>query len=203
MGLYEEKIFPRLMNWVMQTEFFQKERLKVVPKAYGTVVEIGFGSGLNLPYYSKEVTRLYAVDPSDLGKNLASKRVQDVGFPVEFVNLHGNRIDLQDSVADTVLTTWTLCTVPEPEETLKEVARILKPEGQFLFLEHGLSSDPSVARWQHFFTPMQKKIACGCHLNRNMKALIMSSELNLDKVNEYYAQGPKMASYLFRGRATP
>jgi ubiquinone/menaquinone biosynthesis C-methylase UbiE len=204
MRLYSEKVLPKLIDIVMSGELFSKERARVVPQIQGQVLEIGFGSGLNLPYYPKTVTGLYALDPSLEARKLAAKRLAKVPFPVKFIGLHGEEIPLEDESVDTVLSTWTLCTIPGIEQALAEIRRVLKKAtGRFIFLEHGLSPEVSVARWQHRLTPLQKKIGGGCHLDRPIAELIKSAGFSLESLDEGYVKGPRVATYFYRGVARP
>lgn len=203
MGFYEEQILPRGIDWVMRGEEFSKLRKKYLSDVAGDVLEVGFGSGLNLPHYPDEVSRLWALDPASLGRKLASDRLSKVSFPIEFIDLIDNRIALEDEVADAVVTTWTLCTIPDVVLALSEIKRVLKPGGQYFFLEHGLSPDKSVARWQNLWNPMQKFIAGGCHVNRAIDQLITSSGLSISQMdNFYFPEGPKVMGYLYAGKAS-
>lgn len=204
MGFYNDRILPRLVDGLMSNDLFAKERAKIVPLVRGQVMEIGFGSGLNLPYYSESVTGLYALDPSLEGRKLAEKRLANVRFPVEFIGLRGEEIPLQDEMVDAVLSTWTLCTIPGVGQALSEVHRILKrPNGRFVFLEHGLSPDPSIAKWQHRLTPIQKRVAGGCHLDRPITELVAAAGFSLESIESGYVKGPKIATYFYRGVARP
>jgi ubiquinone/menaquinone biosynthesis C-methylase UbiE len=168
----------------------------------GEVVEIGFGSGLNVPCYPPQVKRVRAVDPATIGRKLAAKRLAASPVPVEFVGLDGQSLPLETACADHVLTTWTLCTIPEPELALAEVFRVLRTGGEFHFVEHGRSPDTAVARRQDRFTPIQRRVAGGCHLNRPIQALVQKSGLELTKLDNYYVAGPKMFGYMYEGIAT-
>jgi ubiquinone/menaquinone biosynthesis C-methylase UbiE len=203
MGFYEEKILPLGINWTMCWPRFSELRKQYLKDAGGRVLEVGFGSGLNLPHYTSRVTHLYALDPSQLGRRLAKKRIRRASFPVEFVNLKNNQFDLPDKSVDSVVSTWTLCTIPDPMAALKEIKRVLKPEGNYYFLEHGLSPDQKVARMQHWWNPIQKWWAGGCHVNREIDSLIRDSGFRILGFKHFYMDGPKVLSYMYGGAASP
>ena len=203
MGFYEEQILPRGINWTMCWPRFSKLRQHYLKDVTGKVLEVGFGSGLNLPHYTSRVTHLYALDPSQLGRRLAKKRIRRASFPIEFVDFQGQRFDLPDQSVDAVVSTWTLCTIPDPIAALKEIKRVLKPEGTFYFLEHGLSPDRDVARLQNLWNPIQKWCAGGCHVNRDIDALIRRAGFRILGHKRFYMEGPKIFSYMYSGAASP
>jgi len=203
MGFYEDQILPRGIDWAMSGERFSKLRQQYLEKVGGRVLEIGFGSGLNLPHYSASVAHLYALDPSQLGRRLAAKRIQHAPFPIEFVELKENRFDLPDNSVDAVVSTWTLCTIADPEFALKEIRRVLKPEGRYMFLEHGLSPDRGVARLQNLWNPIQKCLAGGCHVNRTIDRLILDAGFKIPELIRFYMEGPKIFTYMYGGIAIP
>ncbi len=203
MGFYEDQILPRGIDWGMSGERFSILRQEYLAGISGRVLEVGFGSGLNLPYFSDTVTHLYALDPSQLGRRLAKKRIQHAPFPVEFVELEGSRFGLPDHSVDAVVSTWTLCTIPDPTAALKEIRRVLKPEGKYCFLEHGLSPDRRVARLQNLWNPMQKWFAGGCHVNREIDHLILNSGFKILDSKNFYMEGPKVLTYMYGGVASP
>lgn len=203
MGFYEEQILPRGINWVMSGKRFGTLRKQYLKDVGGKVLEVGFGSGLNLPFYTNRVTHLYALDPSELGRQLAKKRIRHVSFPLEFVHLKGDRFNLPDDSVDCVVSTWTLCTIPDPLAALKEIRRVLKPGGKFYFLEHGLSPDRGVARLQNLWNPIQKWWAGGCHVNRDIDRLVQDSGFKILGHKRFYMEGPKIFSYMYAGAASP
>ena len=203
MSFYEEHILPRGINWTMCWKRFSKLRQQYLAGVSGSVLEVGFGSGLNLPHYTPRVTHLYALDPSQLGRRLAGKRIRRAPFPVEFVELADTRIVLPDGSVDAVVSTWTLCTIPDPDAALKEIRRVLKPGGKYYFLEHGLSPDRGVARLQNLWNPIQKWCAGGCHVNRNIDRLILDSGFKILGHKRFYMEGPKILSYMYGGIASP
>jgi ubiquinone/menaquinone biosynthesis C-methylase UbiE len=203
MGFYEEQILPRGIDWTMCWPRFSKLRQQYLKDVGGKVLEVGFGSGLNLPHFTTRVTHLYALDPSQLGRRLAGKRIRRVSFPVEFVELQSERFDLPDDSVDAVVSTWTLCTIPDPMAVLKEIKRVLKPGGKYYFLEHGLSPDSGVARLQNLWNPIQKWCAGGCHVNRKIDQIILESGFKILGYKRFYMDGPRILSYMYGGTASP
>lgn len=203
MGFYEEQILPRGINWTLCWPRFSKLRQQYLKDVGGKVLEVGFGTGLNLPHYTSRVTHLYALDPSQLGRRLAEKRIRRVSFPVEFVDLQDGRFILPDQSVDAVVSTWTLCTIPDPIFALQEICRVLRPGGKFYFLEHGLSPDRGIARLQNLWNPIQKWCAGGCHVNREIDRLILDSGFKILGYKRFYMKGPKILSYMYGGAASP
>lgn len=201
MGFYNEQVVPRLVNWVMRGEPINQARERTLAGAFGTVLEIGFGSGLNLRYYPPAVQRVLAVEPSRVAQRLAATYIARRGLPLEFSGLDGQHLSLPDAIADCAVSTWTLCTIPDAAQALREVARVLKPGGLFLFVEHGLSPDPGVAKWQHRLNGLQGRVAGGCNLNRDMRALIGGSPLQIESLENFYMKGPRPITYLYLGQA--
>jgi ubiquinone/menaquinone biosynthesis C-methylase UbiE len=201
MGWYDEHIVPRCVDFACGQRQFAKLRASTARGLSGVVLELGFGSGLNLPHYPSGVTRILAVDPSELGKRLARERLDACPIPVEWSGLDGEALDLPSASADGALCTFTLCTIPHAERALREVMRVLKPGAPLHFLEHGRNPDPKLARWQDRLTPINKRIAGGCHLNRPIADLVRNAGFCLDALENYYAKGPKPMTYLYEGRA--
>jgi ubiquinone/menaquinone biosynthesis C-methylase UbiE len=166
------------------------------------VLEVGFGSGLNVPHYPPTVRRVRAVDPATVGRQLAADRVAASSIPVEHVGLDGARLPLDDSSVDSVLSTWTMCTIPDIEGALSEIRRVLRPGGTLHFLEHGRAPDPSVVKWQDRLDPIQQRLFGGCHLNRPIDDLVRDSGLRIATIENYYLKGPKPLGYMYEGRAT-
>ena len=187
----------------MSGERFSKLRQQYLKDAEGKVLEVGFGSGLNLPYYTQPGHPPLRAGPSQLGRRLAETRIQRAPFPVEFVELEGNRFALPDHSVDAVVSTWTVCTIPDPVAALKEIRRVLRPNGKFYFLEHGLSPDRGVARLQNIWNPIQKWFAGGCHVNREIDRLILDSGFKILGYKRFYMEGPKIFSYMYGGIASP
>lgn len=180
-----------------------RERARIVPEASGTVLEIGFGSGCNAPFYDEcAVTRLFALEPSQAMRRRAAKRIADLAFPIEWLDLKAEEIPLDSKSVDTVLVTYTLCTIPDVARALLGMRRVLKPGGKLVFLEHGAAPDPGVRRWQDRLNPVWGKLGGGCNLNREPLALIRDAGFEPGPVTTHYAKGaPKFAGYMYRGVA--
>lgn len=191
MGVYREHLLPRLVDRACGTRELRRWREQVTAGLSGIVVEVGFGSGLNMPAYPSEVTLVYAVEPADTARRLAAGRIAEAGIPVEHVALHGESIPLDDECCDGALSTFTLCTIPDVERALAEIRRVLRPGGRFHFLEHGIAPDEGVARWQHRLEPAQKLFAGGCHLTRDPARLVEAAGFEIERVEARYASGPK------------
>ena len=203
MGLYGRHIFPRLMDWVMSGLDFQRLRAELLQDARGEVLEIGFGTGLNLVHYPASVVRLSIVDPADLLPDRVSERISTVSFPVHTAHITAETLPYPDRQFDRVVSTWTLCTIPNPVEALREIARVLKPDGTLLFLEHGRSDDRTVAAWQDRLNPIQNIIGCGCHLNRKIDHLIAQAGLRIMTLDRFQMEHvPRLAGEMYRGSAT-
>jgi len=201
MGFYDDRILPRLIDRVMRRRELTEIRARIAASLDGEVLEVGFGSGLNVPHYPPTVTRVLAVDPATLGRKLAAERVAESSVPIEYVGLDGQRLPLESASVDHVLTTWTLCTIPDVGRALDEIARVLRPGGTLHFAEHGRSPDPAVVHWQDRFTPLQRRVAGGCHLNRPIEQLIAQSGLTITRIDNYYTKGPKAFGYMYEGTA--
>jgi ubiquinone/menaquinone biosynthesis C-methylase UbiE len=201
MGLYEKYLLPKILNAVMKSPDLAHIRSQVVPKASGHVLEVGIGSGLNLPFYEKSV-KVTGLDPSTELQVYAREVAKESGLDVEFIGQSGEEIPSEDNYFDSVVITWTLCTIPDPVRALGEIRRVLKPGGKMIFAEHGHSPDLDVSRWQARVNPLWRMLAGGCNLNRKMDDLIISSGFNFDSLAEGYIPGPKFATYNFRGVAS-
>ena len=203
MGLYRHHIFPRLMDWVMAGEEFRHLRIGLLAQVHGEVLELGIGTGLNLPHYPKTVTRLHAVDPADLLPKIVTERSAGQPFPVRIQHVTAESLPYGDRSFDFVISTWTLCTIPDPVKALREVHRVLKPDGGFLFLEHGRSEDERVAAWQDWLNPVQNIIGCGCNLNRKIDQLIAHADLKVTRLDRFLIQSvPRLGGEMYRGTAT-
>jgi ubiquinone/menaquinone biosynthesis C-methylase UbiE len=201
MGFYEEQVLPRFIDVALSAKQFRELRARVASGLEGEVLEVGFGSGRNVPHYPSAVKRVRAVDPAVVGRKLARRRVEASPVAVEYLGLDGQDLPLEDDSVDHVLTTWTLCTIPDVARALAEMGRVLRPGGGLHFLEHGRSPDPKVARWQDRLNPLQGRIAGGCHLNRPIDALITESGLRVTGMDNYYLKGPKSLGYMYEGVA--
>ena len=203
MGFYDRHILPRFINCACSAGPIMKQRKKVVPLATGTVLEIGIGTGLNLPYYdASSVQRLIGLDPSEESWKLAGERAAHLDFEVEFIGLPGEEIPLEDDSVDTVVVTFALCTIPDPTTALHGMARVLRPGGSLIFCEHGKAPDLNVQKWQDRINPFWRHIAGGCNLNRNIPQLLDGGGFEISAMETSYLPGtPKFAGYNFWGRA--
>ncbi len=202
MGIYVDKVLPRLQDKVMNRKGTSAVRARVCAGLTGEVVEVGFGTGLNARYYPPEVTKVFAVEPSSECMRIAASRIAQSGAPVEAAGLTGEHLDLPSETYDAVLSTWTLCTIPDLGAALEELTRVLKPGGVFHFVEHGHSPDEGVARWQQRIEPINKKLAGGCHLTRHIPECIEQAGLRIEHLDSYYFEGePRPFGYTFEGRA--
>lgn len=200
--MYATYIFPRLMDWVLRGERFQTERRLLLTPVHGLVLEIGFGTGLNLPHYPPTVTALHTVDPAPLLPDRVAVRVAQASFPVHIQHVSAERLPYDDASFDYAVSTFTLCTIPDPARALRDIRRVLKPNGHFLFLEHGRSDDPLIARWQDRLNPLQHVLACGCNLNRRIDRLILDAGLRLEQLDRYCLPGvPRIGGEMYRGTA--
>ena len=203
MGVYEKWILPRLVDVTMRNKEAMRYRSQIVPQARGMVLEIGVGSGLNLPFYGHGVEQLYGLDPSEELLAMARKKSRAITFPIDFLAHTGEEIPMDDSCIDTVVMTWTLCTIPDPAKALREMRRVLKPGGMLLFAEHGLAPETRVQGWQQFLNPLWSRITGGCNLNRKMDELIQASGFRIVDLKKEYAEGPRALSYMYSGHAQP
>lgn len=203
MSFYDKYILPHFLNCACGTKPIQYQREKVVPLATGLVLEIGIGSGLNIPFYNTaKVTRVLGLDPSEELNRMARKVADEKGLAVEFILGGAEAIALPDNHVDTVLVTYTMCTIPQVAEANKEINRVLKPKGKLIFCEHGLAPDANIAKWQNRIDPYWGKIAGGCHLNRNIPALISAAGFKIESMEQMYLPStPKFAGYNYWGTA--
>jgi ubiquinone/menaquinone biosynthesis C-methylase UbiE len=200
---YERHVLPWLIALAMRSPAVARERARLVPRASGLVVEIGVGSGLNLPFYGGTVDRVIGVDPSPRLLAMSRPRAARAPFPVWLVEGSAEALPLPGAVADTVVSTWTLCSVADPDRALREAGRVLKPEGRLLFVEHGRSPDGRVRAWQDRLTPAWSRLAGGCHLNRSIASLVAGAGFRIVEIELGYGGGPRPAAYLYRGMAEP
>lgn len=204
MGFYDDRVLPRIINVVMNTGETRKARKRVCADLHGEVLEIGFGTGHNLPFIPASVTRLLAVEPSGLGVKLAAERIAASQVPVEVIGLDGQKLPVDDASVDAVLCTWSLCTIPDAVAAVSEARRVLRPGGTFHFVEHGLAPDGKVRRWQDRLNGVQQRIAGGCNLNRDIPSLIEAGGMKVTELDRFYGAGePKAFGSLYLGVATP
>jgi ubiquinone/menaquinone biosynthesis C-methylase UbiE len=203
MSFYDKWILPRLIDIVMRNKEATRYRSQIVPQAHGKVLEIGVGSGLNLPFYGAGVEQIYGLDPSEELLAMARKKTRAMSFPIDFLAHSGEEIPLENGCVDTVVMTWTLCSIPDPEQALKEMKRVLKPGGTLLFAEHGLAPESNVQDWQQRLNPLWRSVTGGCNLNRKMDDLILAAGFRIAKLETEYAKGLRPMSYIYAGRAQP
>jgi ubiquinone/menaquinone biosynthesis C-methylase UbiE len=189
MGIYARHVLPRIVNAACGMKASDPLRERVCAGLQGQVVEIGFGSGLNIPFYPDEVTGVTAIEPADLGWKLARDRLESTKVPVQRSGIDGQSLPLPDGSCDAALSTWTLCTIPDVARALGEVRRVLKPGGTLHFVEHGLAPDPEVQRWQHRMEPLQKRLFGGCHLTRPIVELLSDARFTVTEVDVFYEKG--------------
>jgi ubiquinone/menaquinone biosynthesis C-methylase UbiE len=202
MGVYRDKVLPRIQDKVMARQPMAEARARVCAGLRGRVVEVGFGSGLNVPYYPPDVIRVLAVEPSALCMRLAEPRISRSSTPVELAGLDGQSLELPSEEFDAVLSTWTMCTVPDLAAALSEMRRILKPGGALHFIEHGHAPDTKVQRWQRRIEPLNKRIGGGCHLTRRISDDVAQAGFTIDQLDNYYLPGePKPFGYCYEGHA--
>jgi ubiquinone/menaquinone biosynthesis C-methylase UbiE len=201
MGVYDDWVLPRVMNLAMGAKVVAEQRAKALAGVKGRVLEVGFGSGHNLPHYPAGVERVVGIDPSGESAKLARARIAEAPFPVEFLPLSGEQLPAPDGSFDSVVSTFTLCTIPDALAALRQMRRVLAPGGRFFFLEHGRSNDAKVRRWQDRLNGAQRWLVGGCNLNRPMDQLVVEAGFELESLERYYAQGPRFLSCLYRGVA--
>jgi len=193
MGIYGTHVLPRIINVACGMKASRPLRRRVCEGLHGQVLEIGFGSGLNVPFYPAAVVGVNAIEPADLGWKLAAKRLAESSVPIDRSGLDGQTLPLPDDSCDVALSTWTLCTIPDVAVALSEVRRVLKPGGTLHFVEHGLAPDEGVRRWQHRLEPLQKRAFGGCHLTRSIAQLVTDAGFTITEIDVFYEEGaPKV-----------
>lgn len=203
MGFYDDRVVPRIVNAACGTKAMRQWRVQACQGLKGDVIEIGFGSGLNIPFYPPEVRRVAAIDPAETGWKLADKRLSSATVPIQWSGLDGQSLPFPDATYDAALSTWTLCTIPDVMTALGELRRVLKPGGTLHFVEHGLAPDESVQRWQRRLEPIQKRLFGGCHLTRPIVGLLNDAGFDVAEVDVFYAKGaPKFGGAFSLGVAT-
>jgi ubiquinone/menaquinone biosynthesis C-methylase UbiE len=201
MNLYSRLLFPRLMDLAMSGESLAQHRRSLLADVSGEVLEIGFGTGLNLPHYPSQIRRITTVDVNPGMSTIAAKRTEKAGIEVIHHTLSGEQLPMADASFDSVVSTWTLCSIPDFEQAIREVYRVLKPGGRFFFIEHGLSHDPQVQVWQQRLNPLQNVVGDGCNLNRDMAAAIGQVFPKVDVQTFFEPNLPKVAGYFYKGVA--
>lgn len=203
MGFYRDVVLPRLCDAAMRNKLLRPYRQRTVGQAEGRVLEIGVGSGINLGLYPPTVTNILALEPDPKLIEIAKPRARKAARQVEFLDASAEGIPLADRTVDTIVSTWTLCTIPDAEQALREMRRVLKPYGRLVFVEHGLAPTAGVQKWQHRLTPVWKCVSGGCHLDRPIEALIRGSGFTIEGLQTGYAPGPKVMTYFYEGSARP
>jgi ubiquinone/menaquinone biosynthesis C-methylase UbiE len=201
-GVYERWILPRLLDLSMRNRLLDHYRQRTIETARGLVLEVGVGSGLNLRFYSRTVDRVFGIDLSPELLRLAHERTADAVVPVSLLRASAEHLPFADAGFDTVVMTWTLCSIASPLAALVELRRVLKPGARLVFVEHGLSPEIRIARWQHRLTPCWKWIGGGCHLDRKTDDLIRAAGFQIDAIESGYMKGPKPWTFMFQGSAT-
>ena len=203
MGLYQDHILPRLIHLAMRQRNLAAYRARLIPAAQGRVLEIGIGSGLNLLYYGAIVEQVIGLDPSPKLLAMAREAGRRTSVPLELIENSAETIPLYNRSIDTIVTTWTMCSVPDVQRALGEMRRVLKPGGRLLFVEHGRSPDPGVRRWQDRLTPVWRRVGGGCHLNRAISDLIENAGFQIERIESGYMRGPKPMTFMYEGAARP
>lgn len=203
MNFYERNVLPTLLDLAMRQSQLDDYRLKVAGQAYGRVLEIGVGSGLNFTKYGAQVETVIGLDPSPRLLAMARKRAREAGVSAWLVQGSAATLPFADRTMDNVVMTWTLCSVPDPLAALREIRRVLRCQGKLFFIEHGLAPDRQVARWQRRLTPLWRSVSGGCHLDRKVDELLRAAGFELGELGLQYAQGPRIFTYFYEGSARP
>jgi SAM-dependent methyltransferase len=201
MGVWNDQVLPRLTDKLLDVEAVRRARAEVCAGLSGDVLELGFGSGLNVPHYPADVTGVWAIDPSEVGRRLAAPRLEGSPVRVDHAGFTAEVLPFPDRRFDAALSTFTLCTVPDVAAALRELVRVLVPGGRFHFLEHGRAPDRGVARWQDRLAPINCALAGGCHLDRDIAGLVRGSGLEVVEIATYYGEGPRPFAYRYQGIA--
>lgn len=202
LGFYQNYILPKLIHWICSQQDTARQRKRLVPLATGKILEVGIGSGLNLPYYDPaKVDHVWGLDPSMALRKIAEKKAVEMPFPVHFIGLSGEEIPLEKNSVDSVLVTYTLCSIPDVGKALNEMNRVLKPGGKLIFCEHGKAPDEKVCEWQERINPFWIKISGGCNLNRPISTLIETCGFKIERLETAYSSSLKIFSFNYRGIA--
>jgi len=205
MGFYASKLFPLILDTQLDQEKYRKERIKTLQDVDGHVLEIGFGTGLNLPHYPSELEKIVALDIIPIKNSKLDSRIQESGIEVDFQLASSELMPFKSNSFDCVVSTWTLCSIHDLDSAFSEIHRVLKPTGRFVFLEHGLAERQSIQKIQRFFTPVQKVLACGCHLDREIDMLVKNAGFKIHHMKKYRLGGimTTLADTMYRGVALP
>jgi ubiquinone/menaquinone biosynthesis C-methylase UbiE len=203
MGFYNGFILPRLCDLAMRNKQLVPFRERVIGAAEGRVLEIGAGTGMNLPFYRPAVTEVLALEPAPKLVAMARRASRGVTMPVSFLEASAETIPLDEHGVDTVVTTWTLCSIPQAATALAEMRRVLRPGGKLLFVEHGLAPDAGVRRWQDRLTPVWRRLCGGCHLNRPIRSMIEDAGFHVERIETGYIPGPRPMTFMYEGSARP
>jgi ubiquinone/menaquinone biosynthesis C-methylase UbiE len=203
MGFYRDLIVPRLCDLAMRNRRLHPYRARLAGAAAGRVLEIGIGSGLNLPFYGAAASEIVGLEPTARLIAMARRAAGASSLPIRFIEASAEVIPLEDRSVDTVVTAWTLCTIPRAADALLEMRRVLRPQGKLIFVEHGLAPEPGVRRWQDRLTPVWQRLSGGCHLNRPIAALIEGAGFRIDRLETAYMAGPKPMTFMDEGSARP
>jgi ubiquinone/menaquinone biosynthesis C-methylase UbiE len=204
MALYRRFVLPRLIDIACGGDDTARQRQRIVPRARGRVLEVGMGPGLNLPWYDRDrVEVVWGLEPNDAMRTLAADRIEASGLDVRWLDQPGESIPLDDASVDTVVLTFTLCSVDDPHLALREMRRVLRSDGTLLFCEHGRAPDASVRQWQHRVEPVWKRVAGGCHLGRSIPQLVEHAGFRIDELDQGYQPGPRISGYQYWGSAHP
>jgi Methylase involved in ubiquinone/menaquinone biosynthesis len=203
MGFYDDHVLPHVINLAMRNRDLLPYRKRALAAADGRVLEIGVGSGLNLRFYPTRVNDIVGLEPAPRLAEMARQAAAGLSIPTTFIEAPAESIPLDSHSVDTVVTTWTLCSIPDVATALREMRRVLKPDGQLLFVEHGEAPEERVQRWQHRLTPMWKRLGGGCHLNRPIRALVERGGFAITQLETSYMRGPKPMTFMYEGRARP
>ena len=202
MGFYSRVILPYLLDFSLSDPISTKYRKQVLSEVSGEVLEIGFGTGLNLPHYPENIEKITTIDPNPGMNRLAQKRIESSTITVDNRLLNSENLPFPENSFDSIVSTWTLCSIAKIDKAISELYRVLKPHGKFYFIEHGLSNDPKIQVWQNRLNPIQKKIGDGCHLNRNIKKIV-EKQFKILTIEQFYArEPPKFLGYHYKGIAT-
>jgi ubiquinone/menaquinone biosynthesis C-methylase UbiE len=203
MGFYSDIILPRLCDFAMRNKQLLPFRERVIGAAEGRVLEIGVGSGMNLPFYRPPVREVLALEPAPRLVAMAQRASRAARTPISFLEASAEAIPLDEHSVDTIVTTWTLCSIPQAATALAEMRRVLRPGGKLLFVEHGMAPDAGVRRWQDRLTPAWRRISGGCHLNRPIRSMIEDAGFHIDRIETGYIPGPKPMTFMYEGAARP